>query len=340
MRLHIDDFNYPFDPELIAQFPSAKRDQSRLLVLSRRKGSIEHRRFFQIGDYLRRGDVLVLNNTKVIPCRLAGRKDGTGGYVELLLTKRLNGDEWEAMARGKLRRGTKITLSPSCRCEVMESGGERITVRFFYEGDWNGILSEIGHVPTPPYIKRNPVEEDRRWYQTVYATEEGAIAAPTAGLHFTEELLHSLGSKGVHIARITLHVGTGTFQPVKVEWIEDHRMGHEWCEVGNEVVDLILEAKKEGGRVVAVGTTSVRALEQAACDGELKPLKGETALFIYPEFEFKVADAMATNFHLPKSTLLMLVMAFAGRGNILRAYEEAVRLRYRFYSYGDAMLIL
>ena len=338
--MKIDDFDYPFDPSLIARYPSPKRDQSRLLVLERQGGKIGHRRFFEIGDYFKRGDVLVLNNTKVTPCRIAGKKAVTGGHVELLLIRRQEGDTWEAMAGGRLRIGTKILFSPSCCGEVIGHQDGHVVVKFSYEGEWNSILSKIGQMPIPPYIRRDPVEEDREWYQTVYAAKEGAIAAPTAGLHFTEEMLGSLRAKGISVACITLHVGIGTFKPVKVEWIEGHQMESEWFEVGGEAVEQIGKAKAGGGRVVCVGTTSVRALEQAAASGEFRNASGETGLFIYPGFQFRVTDAVITNFHLPKSTLLMLVMAFAGRENILKAYEEAVKLRYRFYSYGDAMLII
>lgn len=340
MKLHIEDFDYPFDPSLIAQYPLSKRDQSRLLVLDRKTGAIGHRRFFDLSEYLKKGDVLVLNNTRVFPCRLIGKKDKTGGRVELLLIKKLHGDTWEVMAEGRLREGTKVLLSPSSWCEIVEKNASHVVAEFHYLGDWETLLSEIGNVPIPPYIRRNPVKEDREWYQTVYASEEGAIAAPTAGLHFTEELLQSLISQGVITTCVTLHVGAGTFRPVKVGWIEGHKMSREWFDVRREVADLVRDTKNRGGRIIAVGTTAVRALEQAAIEGEIKEMKGETDLFIYPGFKFRIVDAMITNFHLPKSTLLMLVMAFAGRENILHAYSEAVKLGYRFYSYGDAMLIV
>ncbi|MBI5038216.1 MAG: S-adenosylmethionine:tRNA ribosyltransferase-isomerase, partial [Nitrospirae bacterium] len=232
--MKIDDFDYPFDPSLIALYPLPKRDQSRLLVLERGGGRIEHRRFFETTDYLDRGDVLVLNNTKVTPCRIAGKKEGTGGHVELLLIRRHEGDIWEAMAGGRLRTGTKIIFSSSCCGEVMGHQDGHVVVKFSYEGEWERVLSKIGQMPIPPYIKRDPVEEDREWYQTVYAAKEGAIAAPTAGLHFTEEMFDALRAKGVSVVCITLHVGIGTFKPVKVEWIEGHRMGSEWFEVGGE----------------------------------------------------------------------------------------------------------
>lgn len=340
MKLNIKEFDYPFDPSLVAQYPLPERDQARLLVLDREKGTIEHRRFFEIGDYLKEGDLLVLNDTRVIPCRLAGRKEKTGGRVELLLIKRLQGDTWEVMSGDRLREGLKITFSSTCSCEIMSISDEYAIATFSYEGRWESVLSNIGKAPLPPYIKRNPVEDDREWYQTVYASEDGSIAAPTAGLHFTGDMLRTLSSKGVITTYITLHIGTGTFKPVKVEWVEDHKMSHEWFEVGEDAADLILKVKNKGAKIVAVGTTSVRALEQAAAGGEIKAMRGETALFIYPGFRFNVVDAIITNFHLPKSTLLMLIMAFAGREKILKAYEEAVGLRYWFYSYGDAMLIL
>ncbi|MBI5755455.1 MAG: tRNA preQ1(34) S-adenosylmethionine ribosyltransferase-isomerase QueA [Nitrospirae bacterium] len=338
--MNINDFDYPFNPALIAQRPLSNRDRSRLLVLDREKGTTEHRRFFDIGEYLNSGDLLVLNNTRVVPHRLYGRKDKTGGEVELLLIKKVNNDVWEVMVNRRVKAGIKITFSPSCRCRIIETKGTYITVKFYYDGGWDNILSEIGSMPIPSYIKRRSGNEDREWYQTVYASEDGAIAAPTAGLHFTKELLDSLRDKGVLITGLTLHVGTGTFKPVKAEWIEEHKMDYEWFDVNNDTVDLIHRAKKAGGKVVAVGSTSMRALEQSAMDGVLTPSRGETGLFIYPGFKFRIVDALVTNFHLPKSTLIMLVMAFAGRVNILKAYAEAVSLKYRFYSYGDAMLII
>jgi len=309
------------------------------MVLDRKKGEIEHRRFCDLIEYLRKGDLLVLNNTKVLPCRLLGKKDKTGGRVEILLIKRLYGDTWEVMAGGRVKEGIKVLLSPSSWCEIIGKNGDRAIAEFHYRGNWQDLLSEIGHMPIPPYIRRIPSREDREWYQTIYASEEGAIAAPTAGLHFTEELLKALSSRGITITSITLHIGPGTFKPVKVEWIEEHKLDREWFYVKAETASLIRDTKKRGGRIIAVGTTVVRALEQAAMEGRIEETKGETDLFIYPGFKFRVVDAMITNFHLPKSTLLMLVMAFAGRENILHAYSEAIKLRYRFYSYGDAMFI-
>ncbi|MEK6560807.1 MAG: tRNA preQ1(34) S-adenosylmethionine ribosyltransferase-isomerase QueA [Nitrospirota bacterium] len=334
------DFDYPFDPLLIAQYPLEKRDQSRLLVLDKINGKTAHRIFSDIGEYLRAGDILVLNNTRVFPCRLIGEKEETGGRVELLLIKESGENRWEVISNKKLKEGTIIRFSKTCRCEVTGKYGTNYIVKFHYTSDWKELLSEIGQMPLPPYIRRAPSAEDSERYQTVYASEAGAIAAPTAGLHFTDELLGNLILKGIRTVYVTLHVGIGTFRPVKSEFIDRHRMEHERFNVSKEVVELIRETREKKGRVIAVGTTSVRALEQAALTGDLRPAEGETGIFIYPGFKFNVVDAMITNFHLPKSTLIMLVMALAGRENILRAYDEAVLQRYRFYSYGDAMLII
>ncbi len=353
--LNITDFDYPFDPLLIAQYPLEKRDQSRLLVLDKINGKTAHRIFSDIGEYLRAGDILVLNNTRVFPCRLIGEKEETGGRVELLLIKEAEGtlplrevsptmptmeNRWEVISNKKLKEGTIIRFSKTCRCEVTGKYGTNYIVKFHYTSDWKELLSEIGQMPLPPYIRRVPSMEDRERYQTVYASAEGAIAAPTAGLHFTDELLGNLSLKGIRTVYVTLHVGIGTFRPVKTEFIDRHRMEHERFNVSKEVVELIRQTREKKGRVIAVGTTSVRALEQAALTGDLRSAEGETGIFIYPGFKFNVVDAMITNFHLPKSTLIMLVMALAGRENILRAYDEAVLQRYRFYSYGDAMLII
>ena len=337
---NLSDYNYPFDPSLIAQYPVEERDQSGLLVLNRSDGGIEHRRFYNIVEYLRDGDVLVLNNTKVIPSRIVGKREGTGGRVELLLLKKYDDQTWEVLSNKKLRAGIKISFSDKCSGEVIGNANANYIVKFHYQPDGAAFLSEIGQMPVPPYIKRKSCEEDKERYQTVYAAEDGAIAAPTAGLHFTEKLIGELNAKGISTVYVTLHVGIGTFKPVKSECIEHHNMEHERFNVSDNVVRQIRQTKKNGGRVIAVGTTSVRALEQAAINGELKHAGGETCLYIYPGFEFKVVDAMITNFHLPKSTLLMLVMAFAGRENILNSYAEAVARKYRFYSYGDAMLII
>ncbi len=338
--LNITDFDYPFDPLLIAQYPLEKRDQSRLLVLDRINGKTAHRIFSDIGEYLRAGDILVLNNTRVFPCRLIGEKEETGGRVELLLIKEAGENRWEVISNKKLKEGTIIRFTKTCRCEVTGKYGTNYIVKFHYTSDWKELLSEIGQMPLPPYIRRPHSAEDRERYQTVYASEDGAIAAPTAGLHFTDELLGNLSLKGIRTVYVTLHVGIGTFRPVKTEFIDRHRMEHERFSVSNEAAELIRQTREKKGRVIAVGTTSARALEQAALTGDLRPAEGETGIFIYPGFKFNVVDAMITNFHLPKSTLIMLVMALAGRENILRAYDEAVLQRYRFYSYGDAMLII
>lgn len=336
---NLSDYDYPFDPSLIAQYPVSVRDQSRLLVLNRSDASIEHRSFFNIDEYLREGDILVLNDTKVIPCRIIGEREGTGGRVELLLIKKHDDLTWESMSNKKLRNGVRIKFSDKCCGEVIGVANSHYLVKFHYSSDGESFISEIGQMPVPPYIKRKSCEEDKERYQTVFAAEDGAIAAPTAGLHFTRELIGVLNSRGVSTVYITLHVGIGTFKPVKSENIEHHKMEYERFNIPEVVVERILQAKENGGRVIAVGTTSVRALEHAAIGGALHPAKGETGLFICPGFKFNVVDAMITNFHLPKSTLLMLVMAFAGRENILHAYAEAVARKYRFYSYGDAMLI-
>ncbi len=338
--LNLNDYDYPFDNSLIAQYPLPKRDQSRLLVLNRTNAKTGHRIFADIGEYLRDGDLLVLNNTRVIPCRIIGEKAGTGGRVELLLLKRYDDYTWEAIAGKKLRDGVKINLSDSLWCMVRGKHGSNYIIEFPHISDLMSHLSEIGQMPVPPYIKREPCSEDKERYQTVYADKDGAIAAPTAGLHFTDELIDTLKCRGVSVVYITLHVGIGTFRPVKTEFIGQHKMEPEWFSVSKDAAGLVSRTRESGGRVIAVGTTSVRALEQAAISGQLRPSEGETGLFIYPGFKFNAVDAMITNFHLPKSTLLMLVMAFAGRKGILESYAEAVAQKYRFYSYGDAMLII
>src|SRR4030066_1150008 len=337
---NLSDYSYPFDPSLIAQYPVEERDQSGLLVLNRSDGNIEHRRFYNIVEYPRDGDVLVLNNTKVIPSRIIGKREGTGGRVELLLLKKYDDQTWEVLSNKKLRIGIKISFSDKCSGEVIGNANTNYIVKFHYQPDGGSFFSEIGQMPVPPYIKRKSCEEDKERYQTVYAAEDGAIAAPTAGLHFTNELIGILNSRGVTTVYVTLHVGIGTFRPVKSENIELHKMEYEKVNIPEVVVKHILQAKNNGGRLIAVGTTTVRALEHAAISGILHPAMGDTGLFIYPGFKFNVVDAMITNFHLPKSTLLLLVMAFAGRENILNSYAEAVARKYRFYSYGDAMLII
>ena len=336
------DFNYDLPEELIAQHPYEKRDEARLMVLHRNTKQIEHKVFKDIIDYLEPGDCLVLNDTKVIPARLYGKKD-TGAKVEFLLLKRIENDDWEAMVRpgNKLKAGAKVSFGDGIlKAEVLETleGGNR-RVRFFYEGIFNEILDKVGLMPLPPYIKENIKEENEK-YQTVYAKYEGSAAAPTAGLHFTEELLEKIKEKGVEIAKVTLHVGIGTFRPVKVENVEEHKMHSEHFYVKQIEADKINKAKETGHRVVAVGTTSCRVLESVSDEnGKMKEIETDTSIFIYPGYKFKCVDALITNFHLPESTLIMLVSSLAGKNFIMKAYKEAVEKRYKFFSFGDAMFI-
>ncbi len=343
--MHIDDFDYYLPEELIAQHPTDKRDASRLLVADRDSGILEHRHFYNILDYLNPGDCLVMNNSKVIPARLFGTKEITGAKVEFLLIKRIKDDIWEAMVRPgkKLHVGDRVSFSEdgSLSAKIMEhgEGGTRI-VRFEYEGDFHELLERIGKIPLPPYIERESDEEDKERYQTVYCKEEGSVAAPTAGLHFTEELIENALEKGIKIAYVTLHVGIGTFRPVKCEKVEEHKMHFEEYEIDEENATIINATKKAGGRIISVGTTSTRTVESAAApDGTVIPGRGKTDIFIYPGYHFKVIDRLITNFHLPKSTLLMLISALYNREKILEIYKEAVEQKYRFFSYGDAMLI-
>ena len=340
--MKVSDFNYDLPEELIAQHPYDKRDEARLMLLDRNNETIEHKVFKDIIDYLNPGDCLVINNTKVLPARLLGFKD-TGAHIEFLLLKRLEGDTWEAMVRpgNKLRPGTTVTFGNGIlKAEVLDimQGGNR-KVKFYYEGIFNEILDKIGLMPLPPYIKESLKDKDK--YQTVYAKYEGSAAAPTAGLHFTDELLDKLREKGVEIANVTLHVGIGTFRPVKVENIEDHDMHSEHFYIKEEDVEKINKAKEAGKRVIACGTTSCRVLESISNEntGKVKAYEGDTKIFIYPGYKFKCIDGLITNFHLPESTLIMLVSAFAGKDYIMRAYKEAVDQRYKFFSFGDAMFI-
>lgn len=340
--MKLSDFDYDLPPKLIAQYPPPQRDRSRLLVLNRKEGEIEHRIFSQLSSYLNDGDLLVLNQTKVIPARLKGVKEGTGGKVELLLLNGVRENEWKVLVRPgrRVRPGTKISIGGGrLRAQITDGGqdGYRL-VRFTAEGDFWQILQEVGEIPLPPYIKRKPEPADKLRYQTVYAQTEGAVAAPTAGLHFTKDLLGKIRAKGVKVGSLILHVGWGTFRPVKSEEITEHRMGSEYYRIPSDLCQEIEEAKSRGGKVYAVGTTTVRALESWGQEGN--PREGWTSLFIYPSFDFRVVDGLITNFHLPRTTLLMLVSAFAGRERVLTAYAEAIRGGYRFYSYGDAMLIL
>lgn len=350
--MHINDFDYELPEELIAQKPQKDRDKCRLMVLRRSDNSIEHRHFFDILEYLKEGDCLLLNDSKVIPARLYGIKEGTGARVEFLLIKRIEGDIWETMVRpGKrLKPGDSVLFSDEegkkLRAEILDYGedGTRI-VKMEYDGILMERLEEIGSMPLPPYISRPSNDEDKDDYQTVYCHEEGSVAAPTAGLHFTTELLEKAREKGVKIAFVTLHVGIGTFRPVKCETIENHHMHFEEYSVSEETAEIVNQTILSGGRVISVGTTSTRTAESAACFDEksgkylLKAGSGSTDIFIYPGYEFKIIESLITNFHLPKSTLMMLVSALYDREHILKAYDEAVREEYRFFSYGDAMFI-
>ena len=340
--MNVSDFYYDLPEELIAQTPIEKRDESRLMVLNRAKQTIEHKTFKDIIDYLEPGDCLVRNNTKVIPARLYGKKS-TGAKIEFLLLNRIEGDIWDCIVRPghKLKPGTEVEFGDGIlKAKVLDvmDGGTR-KVEFKYEGIFNEILDKIGLMPLPPYIHESLKDNDR--YQTVYAKYEGSAAAPTAGLHFTPELFEKIREKGVEVANVTLHVGIGTFRPVKVENVEDHHMHSEHFYIKQEDVDKINNAKKNGKRVIAIGTTSCRVLETIADEnGMVKPTEGDTQIFIYPGYKYKCLDGLVTNFHLPESTLIMLVSALAGRDYIMKAYNEAVKERYRFFSFGDAMLIL
>ena len=340
--MKVSDFNYNLPEELIAQTPIAKRDESRLMVLNKDNKKIEHKIFKDIIEYLKPGDVLVRNNTKVIPARIYGKKE-TGANVEFLLLNNIEGDVWESIVRpgNKLHVGTKVIFGDGLlKAEILDilPGGTR-KVKFEYDGIFNEILDQIGLMPLPPYIHEELKEKDR--YQTVYAKFQGSAAAPTAGLHFTDELLAKLEEKGVEIANVTLHVGIGTFRPVKVENIEEHHMHSEHFYIKKEDVEKINKAKQEGRRVIAVGTTSCRVLESIADEnGFVKETEEDTSIFIYPGYKFKCINGLITNFHLPESTLLMLVSALAGKEFIMGAYEEAVNEKYRFFSFGDAMLII
>ena len=337
------DFFYELPEELIAQDPLEDRTASRLLVLDRKTDKLEHKIFGDVINYLNPGDCLVINNTRVIPARLIGEKEGTGGKVEILLLKRRENDIWESLVKPgkKLRPGARVIFGDGrLKAEILEIAeeGNRL-VKFYYEGIFEEILDSLGEMPLPPYITHKL--EDKEMYQTVYAKFDGSAAAPTAGLHFTNELLEKIRQKGIRIASVTLHVGLGTFRPVKVEDVNNHHMHTEWYEVNNEAAEIINETKKNGGRVICVGTTSCRTIESVADENGLMSAKtGETDIFIYPGYKFKVMDGLITNFHLPESTLVMLVSAFAGKERILSAYETAVKERYRFFSFGDAMILL
>jgi S-adenosylmethionine:tRNA ribosyltransferase-isomerase len=341
--VNLKEFDYYLPDELIAQHPLERRDMSRLMVLDRATGEIEHKLFKDVADYFNEGDCLVLNNTRVIPARLLGEKEGSGGKIEFVLLKRVGDDTWEVILRPgkKAKPGARFVFgNGELKAEIVEvlEEGNRL-VRFIYDGVFEQILDRVGIMPLPPYITEKLEDPER--YQTVYAKYNGSAAAPTAGLHFTKELLETLRSKGVKIAYVMLHVGLGTFRPVKVDDITQHKMHSEYYSIGQEACDSINTAKKAGKKVVAVGTTSCRVLETVGSNdsGELKPCDGWTDIFIYPGYRFKIVDRLITNFHLPESTLIMLVSSLAGREKVLAAYEVAVKERYRFFSFGDAMFI-
>ena len=341
--MKVTDFDYYLPEELIAQHPNEKRDEAKLMILNRQTQKISHKIFKDIIDYLEPGDCLAINNTKVIPARLYGTKEGTNANIEILLLKKIKNDTWEAIVKPgkKLRTGAKVSFGNGLlKAQIKDilENGNRI-IEFYNKGIFNEILDKIGIMPLPPYIKEKLKEQNR--YQTVYAKNEGSAAAPTAGLHFTEELLEKIKEKGVEIANVTLHVGIGTFRPVKVENIEEHDMHSEHFYIKKEDADKINKAKKTGKRVIACGTTSCRVLESVANqNGEVKEIEADTNIFIYPGYKFKCIDGLITNFHLPKSTLIMLVSALAGREYVLNAYQEAVKEKYLFFSFGDAMLII
>ncbi|MDY6011582.1 tRNA preQ1(34) S-adenosylmethionine ribosyltransferase-isomerase QueA [Clostridium sp.] len=340
--MKVSDFDFYLPEELIAQHPLEKRDTSRLMVLDKETGEIEHKVFKDIIEYLNEGDTLVLNNTRVMPARLIGAKEGTGGKIEFLLLKRIEGDKWECLAKpGKSARpGRRFEFGDGkLKCKVLEvlETGNRI-IEFEYEGIFEEVLDSLGEMPLPPYIHEKL--DDRERYQTVYSKETGSAAAPTAGLHFTEELLKKIEDKGINIAYVTLHVGLGTFRPVKAETIDEHVMHSEFYQLSKETAEIINNTKKNGKRVISVGTTSTRTLETIADEnGMVRECSGWTNIFIYPGYKFKVVDNLITNFHLPESTLIMLVSALAGKEHVLNAYNEAVKEKYRFFSFGDAMFI-
>lgn len=342
-NVKVEDFDFYLPEELIAQTPLKERAESRLMVLDKETGDIQHQVFKQITDFLKPGDCLVLNDTRVLPARLYGVKAETGAKIEVLLLKQEEGDRWETLVKPakRIKEGSVISFGDgrlTATCVAEKDHGGRI-LEFSYEGIFYEVLEELGEMPLPPYIKEQLDEQER--YQTVFAKERGSAAAPTAGLHFTEELLDDIRAKGVYITFITLHVGLGTFRPVSVDTIEDHEMHSEFYQVSEETARLIADAKAKGGRVISVGTTSTRTLETVARDhgGKIEAASGWTDIFIYPGFQFQAIDGMITNFHLPMSTLIMLVSALAGKKHVMKAYEEAVAKDYRFFSFGDAMLI-
>lgn len=342
--MKLSDFKYKLPNKLIAQYPSEKRDQSNLMVLDREKKSIDQCHFSDIADYFEKGDCLVINETKVFPARLMGTKDKTDAKVEIFLLRELENGLWEVLVKParKVRVGNRLSVNDKLYCDVIDntvSGGR--VVRFNYSGDFFEIVDKIGQSPLPPYIDREPEPSDKERYQTVYSRVRGAVAAPTAGLHFTESLLKKIEQRGVKIVKIVLHLGLGSFRPVVVEDLNRHKMDSEYYEVPEETANVVNATRKEGGRVIAVGTSTTRALETAiTSEGWTKPAQGWTDKFIFPPYQCKVVDGLITNFHLPSSTLLMLTCAFAGRDFVFKAYRKAIREKYNFYSYGDAMLVL
>ncbi|MCA9074187.1 MAG: tRNA preQ1(34) S-adenosylmethionine ribosyltransferase-isomerase QueA [Planctomycetaceae bacterium] len=348
----LSSYNYDLPPELIADRPLAQRDASRLLVLDRETGEIQHRMFRDLPSFIRPHDLLVVNETRVIPAKLTGHRTATGGRWEGLFLGVTPEGNWRLIGqtRGKLQSGETLTLIRASHSGVGDESLLMTLISRNDEGEWQAttnsdadhftLLERFGTVPLPPYIERDsPTEDDRERYQTTYATTPGAVAAPTAGLHFTPEILDECRARGASVATVTLHVGLGTFRPIAVDRLDEHRMHHEWCELPQSTVDAITATREAGGRVIAVGTTTVRTLESAAASGTLAPFTGETNLFIRPPYEFKVIDALLTNFHLPRSTLLVLLATFAGLDQVLAAYETAIAEKYRFYSYGDAMFV-
>lgn len=349
--MNIEDFDYNLPPELIAQHPLSKRDSCRLMVLNRKTKTVEHRHFYDVLDFFERGDCLVLNDSRVIPARIYGTKAVTGAHVEILLIKRVEGDKWECLVRpGKrLHDGDKVIIDDDNKfiAHILGMYNEENSTRlieFEYDGIFMERLEEVGSMPLPPYIDRPADESDKENYQTVYSKIDGSVAAPTAGLHFTEELLQKAADKGIKIAYVTLHVGIGTFRPVKVENVEEHKMHFEECSVSEEAANIINSVLESGGKIISVGTTSTRTLESLAVKTSkgyrVEAKKTSTGIFIYPGYEFKIVNSLITNLHLPKSTLIMLVSALYDRENILKAYNIAVEEKYRFFSYGDAMLIM
>lgn len=339
--MKLSDFDFELPAELIAQYPTAQRSQSRLLVISQKKETFDHQYFYQLPQHLRPGDLLVFNDTRVMPARFYGVKE-TGGKIEILIERII--DETNALAHVKaskaLRAGMSFYLNDKIQCKVLGRQGDLYHISCGNDQVWDEIMAAVGHIPLPPYIQRTDEQEDLTRYQTIFARNQGAVAAPTAGLHFDEALWQTLQQQGIEFGFVTLHVGSGTFQPIRTDTIAEHRMHSEYLEVSPQVCAQIAATRARGGRVIAVGTTVVRCLETAALQGELQPYYGETTIFIYPGFQFKVIDGLISNFHLPRSTLLMLVSALIGREKIMAAYQQAVAEEYRFFSYGDAMIML